>query len=512
MPDSQQLALYFAVIVVILGLVLSYLRRISRRQHEAKLRLRRVMDTVPHLIFARDPAGRILLANRTFAAIFGKTPKDIIGKRHQDLNPSPELHDILLDDLEVMREGRTVQRFARALPDPQGRMHYYHTVKVPFRYSNDHPKGVLCVSMDVTEQTEQAEQQRKLALAVAQSSEAIFLTDAHGQITYANPAMCALSGYEEAELLHQRAHFFREDQEQSEQFRYIRNILEHGQSWQGVIEHHRRNGLVYEAWTTISPVRDDRELLTGYVCIQRDVTREKALERQVRQMEKLESIGILTGGIAHDFNNILLSILGYAELIRDEDEPDTERIKHSREITIAASRARDLVAQLLDFSGPAERDLTALFVNTLIEEAAGLIRAILPQTISLTLQPQATGCIRGNAGQILRVLTNLATNAIQAMQNGGSLTIASADITIPGEQAGEWVEIMVQDTGPGIAKDIQDKIFDPFFTTKPLGQGTGLGLSVVHGIVTAHDGQLNVESSAHSGTIFRMLFPAIKPD
>jgi PAS domain S-box-containing protein len=270
------------------------------------------------------------------------------------------------------------------------------------------------------------------------------------------------------------------------------------------------------------PILDGQGKKLGAVVATHDITdRRKAeeetrqLENQLRQAQKLEAIGTLAGGIAHDFNNILGAIIGYAELAH-EDIPATSRSrKHLQEVLKAGHRAKELVHQILAFSRQTIPERRPVAISLIIKEAIKLLRASLPSTIQMRTEIK-TRSDRAVADpvQIHQVLMNLCTNAGHAMrEKGGILTVRLDELTV-GEtkspakiQPGAYLRLVVADTGHGMDKAIQERIFDPFFTTKPLGEGTGLGLSVVHGIVTSHGGQISVSSEVGVGTTFEILLP-----
>jgi len=242
------------------------------------------------------------------------------------------------------------------------------------------------------------------------------------------------------------------------------------------------------------------------------------LEQQLRQSQKMEAIGTLAGGIAHDFNNILTAILGHAELMRPQVRglPGVE--DRLAEITKAGARAKDLVSQILTFSRRQEHTRTPMSLAPAIAEALKLLRAAIPASIEIDadVDPNLPP-VRADATQIHQVVMNLASNAAAAMGGGpGQLLVRCSAVTLDdaaaadaGVAAGPYVRLVIEDTGCGMPPEVLERVFDPFFTTKGPGEGTGLGLSVVHGIVKAHEGAIHVESRVGDGTSFRIFFPAL---
>ena len=265
----------------------------------------------------------------------------------------------------------------------------------------------------------------------------------------------------------------------------------------------------------------ENEEMKGFVHIAKDITQQKMLEAQLRQAQKMESIGTLAGGIAHDFNNILVPILGYAELAQDRVAPTDPVANDLNQIALAAYRARNLVKQILTFSRQGDHDLWPLEPHLVIKEALKLLRASLPSTIEIRQNiPSDCGSIIGDPTQLHQIIMNLCTNAYHAMRETGGLlkvTLSKLDIE-DGDPTfaslklapGPYVQLLVSDTGHGIDKQTIERIFEPYFTTKPQGEGTGMGLSVVHGIIKSYRGHISCESAPGSGTTFTVYLPRVQ--
>jgi len=245
----------------------------------------------------------------------------------------------------------------------------------------------------------------------------------------------------------------------------------------------------------------------------------RLLETQVRQAQKLEALGTLAGGIAHDFNNILTAILGNVELAR-MDQADSPAVEQCLDgISRAGRRARDLVQRILAFSRQQEHTLTRLNLQPVVEEVLNLLRSTMPANVTLEMRAgPGISAVMGDASQIHQVIMNLATNAWHALENGPGrirfeLRLVQVDSSLsrtsPDLKPGPYVALDVTDTGVGMKPETMERIFEPFFTTKAPGQGTGLGLSVVHGIMKSHDGAVTVESAVGRGSTFHLYFPAV---
>lgn len=274
-------------------------------------------------------------------------------------------------------------------------------------------------------------------------------------------------------------------------------------------------------WVSISAriVHDDHGQPRFYEGFCVDITKQKNLEAQLRQAQKMEAIGTLAGGIAHDFNNILGVIIGCTELAREKVPAEGDESILLGKVLGAGDRAKELVKQILTFSRQSKSEIKPLYLSSVVKETLKFIRATTPTTIEIQQEIASdTGATLADPTQIHRLLINLYTNAVHAMRlKGGVLKVSLADRDLTEEavathadiKPGSYVELCVRDTGHGMSPETMERIFDPFFTTKPVGEGTGLGLSVVHGIVKKHNGAIVVESQLEKGATFKVYLPRI---
>jgi signal transduction histidine kinase/CheY-like chemotaxis protein len=255
------------------------------------------------------------------------------------------------------------------------------------------------------------------------------------------------------------------------------------------------------------------ELAHAYDSLQKETQDRQRIEQQLRQSQKMEALGTLTGGIAHDFNNILAAIIGFTELIQDHVPTESREARHAARVLAAGIRGRELVKQMLTFSRKTEQEKKPLQLSGIVEETMTFLRASTPTTISIKIDVRSPGLIFADPTQMRQVLTNLYANASYAMsEKGGVLDIELSDHSISpssGDPPAGYVRLIVRDTGTGMSADVMDRIFDPFFTTKKVGEGTGLGLSVVHGIVEQHDGYITAMSEPGKGSTFTVYLPRI---
>ncbi len=251
----------------------------------------------------------------------------------------------------------------------------------------------------------------------------------------------------------------------------------------------------------------------------RDITEIKKMAEQLQQAQKMESIGNLAGGIAHDFNNILSSVLGYTELSLDEVQKGTHIEDNLQEVYTAGKRAKDLVRQILVFARQSEEELKPIQVDMIATEVLKFLRSSIPTTIEIKQNIESDSLIMGDATQVHQILMNLFTNAAHAMEDkGGILEFSLKDVVMnrgvnrekPDLKPGDYIEIKVSDTGAGIAPEIIGSIFDPYFTTKGPGEGTGMGLAMVKGIVESYGGKISVDSKPGQGALFTIYLPVTR--
>ncbi len=271
--------------------------------------------------------------------------------------------------------------------------------------------------------------------------------------------------------------------------------------------------LVYEL--TGTPVKDNSGNVISIVVIGRDVTDKNILEKQLRHTQKMEAIGTLAGGIAHDFNNVLTPIMGYSEIIRlklmQGKDPDESILEYLSGILRAAKRAKSLVEQILTFSRSSEQKESLQYVHPIVKEVMKLMRVTLPSTIVIKEHiDEQCGIISVDPVQIHQILINLCTNSAHAMAGGhGTLTVTLASGTTD-EDGQEWLQLSVTDTGCGIPPEMQERIFEPYFTTKEKSRGTGMGLAMVHGIISRQGGRIELQSEIGKGTTFDIFLPVTR--
>ena len=364
------------------------------------------------------------------------------------------------------------------------------------------------------------ESEKRHRMLFEKAGDAIFIMEAEGaeagKIVAANQAAAEMHGYKVDELMALNIRDLDMPDAAKEIPERIRRILE-GEWIKEEITHRKKDGTVFpiEISAGLLEIGSHKYILA----FDRDISEQKELEAQLRQAQKMEAIGTLAGGIAHDFNNILFPIIGYTEMTTTELAEDSVARSNLLAVLKAANRAKGLVQQILTFSRQSEQERKPLKIQPILKEALKLLRASLPSTIEITQNiDRESGAILADPTQIHQVIINLCTNAYHAMrEKGGVLEVIltevdadSTDLTFnPDLSPGPYLRLTISDTGHGMDRIVMERIFDPYFTTKGLGEGTGLGLAVVHGIVRSHGGDITVYSEPGKGTTFHVYLPRI---
>jgi PAS domain S-box-containing protein len=362
-----------------------------------------------------------------------------------------------------------------------------------------------------------------LAAAVEQAGEAIVMTDRLGNISYVNPAFTRITGYASKDVVGRDPIFLRRESLEVARRVEIETALARGDIWEGRLGDLRPDGSTIEIEAAIAPLRDPGGTVDGSVIVARDTTRERALEAQLVQAQRMEAIGRLAGGIAHDFNNILTAISGFGELAAAEVAKDDPVAADIDEIRKAADRAATLTRALLAFSRRQVLQPKVLDLNEVVSGVTPMLGRLIGEDVELVVRAdKSLGCTMADGGQLEQVILNLAVNGRDAMPSGGRLTIETANVDLDeeyvrahvGSAAGPHVMLAISDTGVGMTPEVLEHAFEPFYTTKEHGKGTGLGLSTVLGIVQQSGGSIHTYSEPGRGTIFKIYLPRVdaKPE
>ena len=463
--------------------------------------------------------------NRLFAENAGLvSPEQVIGKTDQDLPWSQEeTKAYRTADREVISSGQPKLHIVEPLQKADGQHIWIRTSKVPLKDENGVAYGVLGVFEDITRRKLAEEDLKIKESAIAESINAIILADLEGRLTYTNRAFLAFWGYTESDACLGRP--FADFWQSQEQAQAVLQELKSKGSWLGEMRARKNGGEIFVAQVSSGLIQNDEGKPLSIMASFLDVTEKHRYEEQIRQSQRLESIGTLAGGIAHDFNNILLPILGYADMVLETLPQNSEAWSHQQAVITAGCRAKDLVQQILAFARQGtEGDRIPVQMSAVVNETLKLLRASIPSTIEIRRQVEENaGFVLANTTQIHQLIMNLCTNAYQAMQErGGVLTVSLKkaeidinDMKIPGEKLspGSYLLLEIGDTGSGMDPNTLGRIFEPYFTTKEKGKGTGLGLALVHGIVKSLGGAITAFSELNKGSVFTVYLPKLpSPD
>ena len=497
-------------------------RKAEEAVKKSEAKYRRLHESMMDGFVLVEMNGMIKEYNESYRVMTGYTDEELLKLNYRDLTPD-RWHDF---EQEIV-EGQVLVRGYSDVYEKE----YRKKDGMPFpvelrtfllRDEKGNGSGMWAIVRDITE--------RKIAEAALRESEErfrqvaenvgdfIWEVDVDGVYRYTSPSVSKILGYAPDELVG-RMHFYdlftpevREELKTAaftgfaakQPFRAFSNQNLH------------KNGHVVHLQTSGSPVLDEAGNLVGYRGVDSDNTEHQKLEARLRQAEKMEALGTLTGGIAHDFNNILAAMIGFTELVKENLPKASRDERHLQMVMDAGLRGRELIKQMLTFSRKTEQEKKPFQLSTLVKETARFLRASIPATISVRVNVEGeSGPVLADPVQIQQVLMNLCTNGAYAMrERGGVLDLNLSDFSVvlsgtgsDDMKPGEYVKLVVRDTGTGIQPEVITRIFDPFFTTKKPDEGTGLGLSVAQGIIRQHDGYITVESQPGKGSTFSVYLP-----
>lgn len=380
----------------------------------------------------------------------------------------------------------------------------------------------ISIIEDITSQKEGEFERKRLSNIIQSASIALIGKDKDGIINAWNKGSEKIFGYTSGEVIGKHISILIPEKEYPEFEKAMKKVIEGNSVNDFKTERVNKNGETIYVIVNMSPIKNENDEIVGVSSIAQNITAEEQLKSQLRHTQKMEAIGTLAGGISHDFNNILAAILGYTDLLlmtTDKSSPDYENLT---EIRSASLRATELVKQILTFSRKTEERTKPIKIQYIISEAMKMMEKITPTNIEVTSYiDKNVGYVNANPTQIYQIITNLCTNANHAMSSSnGLLTITfrsdyfdvsfyTANQTLP---SGEYAVLIVKDTGKGMEPEVIERIFEPYFTTKRKGEGTGLGLSTVHGVVASLGGAIQVESQLDLGTEFRIYLPIVSSE
>jgi len=438
----------------------------------------------------------------------------ICGKKVSELWPAAESFGLLPMLRQVWQTGTPVHCPPARYDD--GRISGWRDYYI---YRLDSSGELVAIYTDSSLSRQMGEERGLLSAAVENAHEAIIITSPEGIIQYVNRSFEKMYGYSRAEAEGQSISLLRSGHHSDGFYREMWQAIQRQRGWEGRVINRCKNGNVLENEVTIAAILSPAGEVTHYVSVQRDISHESELESQLIQAQKMQAIGTLASGIAHDFNNILFALIGYAELSLRSVDPDSDIGGNLKQVIRAGERATELVRQILTFSRQTTHERKPLFIQMVIKEALKLLRRSLPPVIEIREEiDNECEMVLADPTRIHQVIMNLCTNGYHAMQpqGGGTLTVRLREIYLSPERArafptlkpGHHVELTVSDTGHGMDESVRARIFEPYFSTKHTGEGTGLGLAVVHGIIEAHEGAVSVKSAPNKGSTFQILLPS----
>jgi len=547
------------------GTDITELRQKEQQINKTKRELENILNTVPIHIASIDINGEYKSWNRASENMFGFTAEEVIGKlTPRRFHRNDEEAKAVIDtadrngrfDGEVILCRNDGSEFPAHLlvtktADSKGNQIGYTGVAVDitervsanqaekqankeletlYAESQEARKSLLSILADVTEKEQslrESEEKLRTALEYSRylidsSLDMIISVDQKRRIVEFNKAAQRIFGYNKEEVLGKSVDLLYAD---SEEGLKAHNTAKKTGRFSAEIINKRKNGEMFPSILSASILQDKKGEFLGIMGVSRDITdlkrsaKEKEnLQEQLLQSQKMEAVGKLAGGIAHDFNNLLTIISGYSQLLLERLDQNTPLRKNVEKIAKAGEQAASLTRQLLAFSRKQVLESKVLDLNTVVTDVEKMLGRLIGEDIKMDtfLEPDLMH-VKVDPGQIEQVIMNLVVNARDAMPDGGKITVRTENVdidkalskVIPEALPGRFVRFSVEDAGVGIDKAILDQIFEPFFTTKDVGVGTGLGLSVVYGIIKQHDGWINVYSEPGHGTIFKIYLPAV---
>lgn len=490
--------------------------RLVRQLSTNEEKLSIFLNTISSPLFLVDREGVVIAHNSGFAKLFGEGKTNLVGSHLRDLMSTHVFETGKSHATSVFETGQS-SHFVLYLNTRAFDVNTY-----PVKDASGEIYCLTILAMDITEALRKDEERLLLVTAINQAAECIMITDKEGRIEYVNPAFEKMTGYMRHEVMGRNPSLLKSGKQNSSFYQELWKTILAGQVWRGRFINRHKNGTLFYEDATISPVAGPEGDITHFVSVKRNVTREVQLEQQLQQAQKLDALGTLAGGIAHDLNNVLAIIMGHTELTIEmlgEAHPAQESLYI---ILNTAIRSSQLVRRLLSFVRMSPGEISPLTIGPLIKEQMKVVRSFIPTNVeireAIRLDQEV---ILADAGDIQQIIVNLLNNANLAMQpNGGVLTVQAQPCTIDPPQdlstgtlqPGRYLQLSVTDTGCGMDESVRMRAFEPFFTTRGVGEGTGLGLAMIHRTVIQAGGQIMLTSEPGQGTQVDIYWPLIEPE
>jgi PAS domain S-box-containing protein len=483
----------------------------------ASARLAALVESSDDAIISKSLDGTILSWNPAAERIFGYLAAEIVGTSIYRLIP-PELHDEEADILARISRNERVPHLETTRMRKDGTLFQIDLSVSPVRDASGTVIGASSFKRDITERKRAAEASARLAAIVESSADAIISKSLDGIILTWNAAAEQMYGYPAEEVVGRSIYIVVPEELEKEERDILRKVAAGGNVAHYETIRSRRDGSRIQISLSISPIQDTSGKVIAASSVQRDITEKKQAEELLRQTSKMEAIGALAGGLAHDFNNQLHALSGFAHFVGRDPGLGPAARQDLQEIQKLAERMASLTRQLLAFARQQVLSPETLDLNTAVDDTRPMLQRLIGSNMQISLQlAQGPKWVRVDRAQLTQVLLNLVINARDAMPAGGRLIIQTETLEVSPNQVidrlgkavepGAYAELKVSDTGEGIRAEHLPHIFEPFFTTKEVGQGTGLGLATVEGIVSQTGGHIQVTSTVGKGTTIRILLP-----
>jgi len=505
--------------------IVTVVRDVSEQKHavmalkESEERYRELFDRAADLVYTLDLRGTFTQVNKAAFKHTGSTVDDLLGINFLEFLSRSDRKTAIRAFKGVYRDRNYIQGLPIAVRVKDGSLRKFEISVGPL-IRDGRVVGFLGSARDITERLHAEEALRqseeRFRTMTDLLPEVVFETDTSGNLTYVNRRGFALSGYTEKDFrrgINAVDLVIPEDRDRirKNMKRILAGELTRDTEYTGL----NKNGSHFPILSRATRIVRNGSVhgLRGVII---DMTERHGLEEQLRHAAKMEAIGQLAGGIAHDFNNLLTGIVGYSSMLKLKYPQDSFGFEAGKTIERAAERATDLTKQLLGFARRGKNQIVTVDVHKTIYDVVTLLSRTIDKNIRISLELTASpATTSGDPGQIQQMLLNLAINARDAMPAGGDLRFSTELIDVrddalgilPKLKLGRYVRIGISDTGTGISSEVKDRIFEPFFTTKPKGEGTGMGLAMVYGIVQNHGGDIRLESELEKGTIFNVYLP-----